>query len=72
MEVIRVSEANVEIDRVVINPDFPDPICMGCGRECGTWEVLRPQDVSGNKHEMWCYCNECGIDTFHKIPDEAL
>lgn len=59
-------------ERVVITPEFPKPICMDCGNECETWEVLRPEDVTGDKHEMWCYCEKCKIDTFHEIPDEAL
>jgi hypothetical protein len=50
------------------NEVVPVAICMNCGKECTTWEVIDTGDnESLNGRELWCYCPECDIETFHKI-----
>lgn len=44
---------------------LPDPICMMCCKECLTTEVVN----TGGEYELWCWCKECGIDTFHQLPE---
>lgn len=38
--------------------------CIGCGKECSTWEEV---DTGRNDWEIWCYCLECDVETFHPI-----
>lgn len=40
--------------------------CMECGKECSIWEEVSTSHGSGDL-EIWCYCPECDIDTFHPI-----
>lgn len=49
---------------------FPKALCMECGKECLNFiEVLEPSEPGGPE-ELWCYCEECEVDTFHPIPPE--
>ena len=41
---------------------YPDPICMDCGKECDIWEIV---DVGMYDYELWNYCPNCDVDTFH-------
>lgn len=36
--------------------EFPEAICMICGKICETWERV---DIGMGEHELWCYCKEC-------------
>jgi hypothetical protein len=38
--------------------------CMMCGNECDVYEELVVHEYT-DEYEMWCYCKECDIDTFH-------
>lgn len=45
---------------------YPDPICMICGKKCEIWEEVYTGDLnSHNGYEMWCYCPNCKVETFH-------
>ena len=45
-----------------------EPTCMMCGRECKTTEYVWTGDENSYKGwELWCYCEHCKIDTFHKL-----
>jgi hypothetical protein len=39
---------------------FGSPTCMACQKVCDIVEYIN------TPLEMWCYCPECDIDTFHK------
>lgn len=48
------------------SPEFPDPICMICGKECDITEVVSVASLGhGPPLELWCYCEKCKVDTFH-------
>ena len=42
--------------------EYPEPICMVCGKECRIWEEV---DIGGGAFELWCYCKACDAETFH-------
>lgn len=43
--------------------------CMMCFKECETREVVYTgDDESQDGFEVWVYCQDCKIDTFHQIP----
>lgn len=45
-----------------------EPTCMMCGRECSTTEYVWTGDSNSYKGwELWCYCKDCDIETFHKL-----
>ena len=45
-----------------------EPTCMECGQECKTTEYMWTGDENSYKGwELWCYCEHCKIDTFHKL-----
>lgn len=49
-----------------ICPD--EPTCMYCGRKCEKTEVVwTGDDESYAGFELWCYCEHCKTDTFHKL-----
>jgi hypothetical protein len=49
-----------------ICPD--DPTCMECGNICKKSEIVWTGDQNSYKGwELWCYCDRCKIDTFHKM-----
>jgi hypothetical protein len=39
---------------------YPEPTCMICGEVCKIYEI-HPRD-----EQMWVWCTDCQIDTFHK------
>jgi len=39
---------------------YPEPTCMMCGKICKIYEI---HEVDS---QMWAWCSECEIDTFHK------
>ena len=43
----------------------PDSVCMMCSEICDTWEHV---DIGMGEHELWCYCEKCDVETFHKLP----
>lgn len=43
-----------------VEPFFGEPTCMMCGEICELVEFIN------DPLEMWCYCKECKMDTFHK------
>jgi len=48
--------------------DVPNT-CMMCQCECTTREVVYTGDEdSQDGFEVWVYCQDCKIDTFHIIP----
>lgn len=47
-------------------PEFGEPLCMDCGKECDTVEFIN------NPLEMWCYCKQCDVDTFHPQLNKTL
>lgn len=50
------------------NYEIPDATCMICGKECKEVELIYTgDDESYLGYELWCYCDKCNIDTFHKI-----
>jgi len=45
-----------------------EPLCQICGRWCAVWEWVTPTPYHGphwHRGELWCYCEACGVDTFH-------
>lgn len=38
--------------------------CMDCGETCNIYEEV---DIGGGEIELWCYCKECDIETFHPL-----
>ena len=45
-----------------------DPTCMNCGRLCKKNEIVWTGDTESYEgFELWCYCEYCKIDTFHKL-----
>jgi hypothetical protein len=51
--------------------DYPDPICQTCGNKCETSEEVDVGisfDERYSKIELWNYCDDCDIETFHPIP----
>ena len=54
-------------DKLVIE----EPICMYCGKVCDTVEfVYTGDEESVDGFEVWCYCDDCQVDTFHKIREK--
>lgn len=55
-----------------ICPD--EPTCMYCGKICETTETIYTgDDESYEGFELWCWCDDCQADTFHKmVKDETL
>lgn len=54
-------------ERVVINPDYPDPICQDCGK----WGDEFEEVTTGiGCIELWVYCVKCDQETFHPTPDD--
>lgn len=56
--------------------DFPpedaicneEPICMYCGEFCHNTEMVFTGDNDSYAgFELWCYCDKCQTDTFHKV-----
>ena len=48
--------------------EYEDNTCMWCGEECKTTELIWTGDEeSFEGWEVWCYCNKCKTDTFHRI-----
>lgn len=39
--------------------------CQQCSKECSIWEEVTTSCFG--KLEIWCYCPECDIETFHPI-----
>lgn len=51
--------------------NYPEATCMNCGKECNIWEEVKvgtSEDERYSENELWCYCPECDIETFHPIP----
>lgn len=51
----------------IINEEFEHEInftCMDCGKECNVCEEV---NIGGGELNIWCYCKECGVETFHPI-----
>lgn len=46
---------------------YPDPICQNCGYRCDTSEEVNTPEL-----ELWCYCPDCDMETFHPIPTKKL
>jgi hypothetical protein len=47
-----------------------DEVCQQCGKICETKEEV---DVGEDEYELWCYCPDCDIETFHpRKPLEPL
>lgn len=45
-----------------------EPTCSECGRVCNRTEVVWTGDANSYEgFELWCYCEHCGVETFHKI-----
>ena len=42
--------------------EYPPAICMDCGKEC---DITEEVDIGLGEYELWCYCKDCKIDTFH-------
>lgn len=43
-------------------------LCMYCSKYCPTWEVVYTGDPDSYEgKEIWCYCDECKTDTFHRL-----
>jgi hypothetical protein len=38
--------------------------CQSCGKDCDTYEEVNTAQI-GEELEMWCYCRDCDIETFH-------
>lgn len=36
--------------------------CQTCGKDCKRFEEV---EISRGEWEMWCYCADCDIETFH-------
>jgi len=62
-----------------MNSSLPDdidigisPICQYCGKECDRTEFVWTGDNESYKGwELWCYCDTCKTDTFHKLKKHA-
>lgn len=50
-----------------MNEEFGDPMCMICGNLCNIVEYLKEPF---EEIQMWCWCNQCKIDTFHKLKNK--
>lgn len=58
----KMNPNNTNIDNI-----YPDFTCMECGKICSIYEEVKTEDEdSPNGKELWCYCKDCEIDTFHK------
>lgn len=40
--------------------------CMDCSKECTIWEEVSTS-YGGQDLEIWCYCSEYDVETFHPI-----
>lgn len=46
--------------------EFPPAICMECNKECTRSEAVHTGDDNAYKGwEMWGFCPECNVETFH-------
>ena len=51
--------------------EFEENTCMYCGKKCDNVELLYTgDDESFEGFEVWCWCEECQVDTFHKIREK--
>ena len=49
-----------------------EPTCMYCGEPCDNIEVVYTGDEeSYGGFKMWCYCEHCQADTFHKLTKDT-
>ncbi len=45
-----------------------EPTCMECGKVCSRTEVVWTGDSESYAgFELWCYCEDCQTDTFHRM-----
>lgn len=45
-----------------------NPTCMNCGRMCKKTEYVWTGDHNSYKGwELWCYCEHCKTETFHRL-----
>ncbi len=51
--------------------EYPDAICQTCERECDITEELYTLPYNHGDLQLWCYCPECDIETFHPINNSA-
>lgn len=48
-----------------------EPTCMYCGKICERTEVVYTADnESYSGFELWCWCEDFQVDTFHKMIKE--
>jgi len=47
---------------------YPRPICQGCGKECDIWQEVETDHI-GKTLEVWNYCPNCNLETFHPISE---
>jgi len=38
--------------------------CQNCGKDCQVYKQVNTSMMSEHL-EMWCYCEECDVETFH-------
>lgn len=44
-----------------------------CSKKCKTWEevdTVGGNEIGFSRIELWCYCEECKVDSFHPIPSD--
>jgi len=39
--------------------------CQDCGESVSVFEMLLNDDPEGSDYQVWCYCEDCDIETFH-------
>lgn len=45
-----------------------EPTCMICGKKCKITDYVYTGDRNSYcGWELWCYCEQCKVDTFHKL-----
>jgi len=45
-----------------------EPTCQNCGEHCAKIEYVFTGDMNSYKGwELWCYCDKCKMETFHKL-----
>ena len=47
---------------------YPDNICQDCGKACKITEEVKNEI---GLWELWCYCEECDLETLHEIPRDC-
>lgn len=48
--------------------EYEDNTCMYCGKHCDKAELINTgDDESFEGFEVWCWCDDCKVDTFYKI-----